>query len=138
MSGVALRIDANIILRYLRDEQTDHGERAARLFSAVAAGTLSVTLDEVVVAEVTWTLTSFYRLPKQEIATILLTLLAEDGIRNPDKETLQLALALFAQWNLDFADALLAAKAFASGDNALYSFDRDFDRIPGLRRQEPD
>jgi predicted nucleic acid-binding protein len=137
VSGVALRIDANIILRYLRDEQTDHGERAARLFAAVAAGALSVTLEDVVVAEVAWTLASFYRLPKQEIATILLTLLAEDGIHNPDKETLQLALALFAQWNLDFADALLAAKAFASGDNALYSYDRDFDRIPGLHRQEP-
>lgn len=137
MSGPALRIDANVILRYLRDDQTDHGQRAARLFDAVAAGTLAVILDDIVAAEVAWTLGSYYRLPRQEIAAILLALLAEDGIRNPDKATLQVALALLAQWNLDFADALLAARAFASGDNALYSFDRDFDRVPGLQRREP-
>lgn len=130
-------IDANIILRYLRDEQTDHGQRAARLFEAVATGSRAVTLEEIVVAEVAWTLGSFYRLPKAEIASILLALLAEEGVRSPEKGLLQVALALFAQWNLDFADAVLAAKAFASGDNALYSFDRDFDRIPGLARQEP-
>jgi predicted nucleic acid-binding protein len=32
---------------------------------------------------------------------------------------------------------VLAAKALNGRDNVVCSFDRDFDRVPGLRRVEP-
>lgn len=67
----------------------------------------------------------------------LLTLLAEERVQSPDKATLQLALGLFHERNIAFVDALLAAKVLKSGEQELYSFDRDFDRIPGLLRREP-
>ena len=47
-----------------------------------------------------------------------------------------LALVL-SERNLAFADALLAAKALRSDDPMVYAFDRDFDRITGVIRQEP-
>lgn len=46
------------------------------------------------------------------------------------------ALALYGTRTIDFADALLAARALRNGGAAI-SFDRDFDRIPGLRRIQP-
>ncbi len=49
---------------------------------------------------------------------------------------LLLALVL-SERNLAFADALLAAKALRSDDPMVYAFDRDFDRITGVIRQEP-
>jgi predicted nucleic acid-binding protein len=132
-----LRIDANVILRYLTDEPRGPADRAAALFRAVDAGGCSVILEDVVLAEVVWTLASFYRMAKSEIAVALLKLVGADGILSADKETLQLALVLFHEKNLDFADALLAARALQMGENAVYSFDRDFERVPGLTRYEP-
>ncbi len=43
----------------------------------------------------------------------------------------------FHNRNIDFADALLAAKSLASDERALYSFGRDFDPILGLIGKEP-
>ena len=50
---------------------------------------------------------------------------------------LRLALAFYDQRNMDFADGLLAAKALQDPAPAVYSFDRDFDRVPRLTRHEP-
>lgn len=63
--------------------------------------------------------------------------LDEESILATYKESIQLALVLFSQWNIDFADALLGARAIQSDDPVVISFDRDLDRIPGLIRQEP-
>lgn len=130
------RIDANIILRYLTNEPQEQAERVARLFEAVTQGE-EVLVEEVVLAEVVWTLASFYRMPRSSIADALLELLAEENLRALDKEALRLALVLFSEKNLDFADALLAAKALQSGDPVVYSFDRDLDHVAGVVRREP-
>ena len=91
------RIDANIILRYLTDEPREQAEGAARLFGAVARGDEEVLLEEVVVAEVVWTLASYYRMPRSDITSALLELLAEEHIAAADKESLRLALVLFSE-----------------------------------------
>jgi predicted nucleic-acid-binding protein len=131
------RIDANIILRYFTGEPEEQAERTARLFEAVARGDELVLVEEVVLAEVVWTLASYYRMPRGDIANALLELLAEDNIEARDKESVRLALVIFSQRNLDFADALLSAKALLSDDKVVYSLDRDPDRIPGVIRKEP-
>lgn len=134
---MAGRIDANIVLRYLTNAPEEQAERTARLFAAVARGEAEVFVEEVVLAEVVWTLASYYRMPRTGIGEALLQLLAEEGIRATDKDALRLALVIFSERNLDFADALLAAKAIRSGDPVVYSFDHDLDRIPGVVRREP-
>ena len=132
------RVDANVILRFLTGEPPPQAERAAKLFRSVEAGVAAVIVEDVVLAEVVWTLSSYYRMPKAEIAAALLELLADEGVPNADKASLQMALVLFREKNLDFADALLAARVINTGERELYSFDRDFDRVPGLSRKEPD
>ncbi len=131
------RIDANVLLRFLTNEPVDHAERAAKLLGAVMAGEFDAYLEEVILAEVVWTLNRFYRMPRADIAAALLNLLADDHILAADKDALRLALIFFAERNVSFVDAYLAAKALQAGDPVVYSFDRDFDRIPGVRRVEP-
>lgn len=69
------RIDANIVLRYLTDEPREQADRVARLFQRVAAGEVSVDVDEIIVAEVVWTLSSYYRMGKREISEAMLQFL---------------------------------------------------------------
>jgi uncharacterized protein len=130
------RVDANVIIRFLTDEPRDQAERAAHLFDEVARGENVLVLEEVVLAEVVWTLASFYGMPRADISAGLLDLVASDGILAEDKDALRVALVLFSERSIDFADTLLAAKALLSGD-LIYSFDRDVDRIPGVVRREP-
>ena len=131
------RIDTNIILRFLTDEPPEQADRASRFVAAIQRGDEEVILEEVVVAEVIWTLRSFYTMTRAEIASLLLRFLAMDHILSSDKEALRVAIVLFAQRNIDFADAILVAKALQSDNPVIYSFDRDFDRIPGVIRREP-
>ena len=131
------RVDANVILRYLTNEPFEQAEKVARLLARVAAGQLTLTIDEIVVAEVVWTLSSYYRMSHSEVVQGLLPILAEDGIVSADKSALLGALALFDEKNIDFADALLCAHMLQEGDVEIYSFDRHFDRVEGITRLEP-
>lgn len=111
--------------------------RATALFAEIEAGRIAVTLEDVVLAEVFWTLHSFYGNSREEVLALVEPLVALSGVLNPEKDALFHALVLLRDRRLDFADALLAAKALDDGSNAVLSFDRDFDRIPGLKRVEP-
>ena len=131
------RIDANILLRYLTDEPPEQAERVARLFGWISSGEVRVWLEDVVLAEVIWTLSSYYRVSKREITGWLLEVLAQDAIKARDKDVLRVALVLFQEKNVDFVDALVAAQMLSDGESEIYSFDRDFDRIAGITRMEP-
>lgn len=48
------------------------------------------------------------------------------------------AISLYRAYEVDFADALVAAAARTEGPSEIRSFDREFDRIPGLTRSAPD
>lgn len=133
-----MRVDANVVLRHLLDDHPDHSPKAHRLFEAAGAGDLSLILEDVTLAECVWTLSSYYRMDREDIADALLELLQPETIVNPSKGEAQLALVLFRERNLDFADALLAARALSTDDNEVASFDRDFDRVPGVVRREPE
>ena len=131
------RIDANILLRYLTDEPPEQAERVARLFGWISAGEVRVWLEDVVLAEVIWTLSSYYRISKREITGWLLEVLAQEAIKARDRDVLRVALVLFQEKNVDFVDALVAAQMLDDGESDIYSFDRDFDRIAGITKMEP-
>ena len=59
----AVRIDANIVLRHLLGEPPDQAARASRLFAAATRGEVSVVIEDVVLAEVVWTLSCFTSSP---------------------------------------------------------------------------
>jgi predicted nucleic acid-binding protein len=130
-------IDANIILRYLTNDPPEMVQRAEDLIDDVASGRRAVVVEDVIPAEVVWTLKSFYRADRVSIADRLLQLVSNDNVLNPDKASLSLALTLFGQHNLDFADALLAARSLTRDDTEIISFDRGIDRISGVVRLEP-
>lgn len=131
------RIDANIILRYLTLEPPEQAEKVTRLFERLATGEVSVVVDEIVVAEVVWTLASYYRVPRKDIAEVMLNFIAVPGVECRSDEVVRRALVLFDDKNIDFADALLCARMLEEGEAGIYSFDRHFDRATGIRRIEP-
>jgi predicted nucleic acid-binding protein len=64
-------------------------------------------------------------------------MLRSRGFRVQDRRVVLKALNLYASTTLDFGDAYIAASMDRMGSRTVYSFDRDFDRIKGIRRLEP-
>ena len=130
-------VDANVILRFLVGDPPELAERSRALFGAVERGEVRLFIDEVVLAEVAWVLRSFYGYEPARIVAVLQTLLAHEGLEAMDKAGLLEALTYFADRNVDFVDALVAVHMDRHGVREIYSFDADFDRLPGVARLVP-
>ena len=79
-----------------------------------------------------------YALSHEDASARLRPLLSLRGLHLLHKRAYQRALDLFATYpHLDFADALLVAQMERTGEQELYSYDTDFDRLPAVIRREP-
>ncbi len=133
----AAYIDANIILRYLTGQPPEMAAETKKVLAAAERDEIQLLITTVTLAEVVWTLSSVYRLTRSEIAAELMAFVTADGLETENLHEVTLALSLYRTGNMDFADALLAARSLLVGPPVVYSFDRDFDRIPGVRRLIP-
>lgn len=99
-----LLLDTNIIIRFLLNDHPKFSLQAKNIFLRAEKGLIKLYLDEVVLAEVIWTLASFYKINKGEIVNRLRTLLAQDWIINSRKNLLLETLFLYEKSNLDYID----------------------------------
>ena len=138
MSAVAF-LDTNIIIRYLTRDDPDKAARAYALLQAVEHNQRQVTTTEAVLAEVVYVLSSkrLYNIARSVIRQRLLDILALPGLRLANKSVYRRALDLYASINLDFTDCLIVARMEHAKITDVFSFDRDFEQIPGITRIEP-
>ena len=134
-------LDANVILRYLTRDDEVKARACYDLFQRVQRGEEELATCEAIVAEVIYVLSSprlSYQLSHEQIRARLLPLLTLRGLRLPQKRVCLEALDTYgASPTLDFEDALAAAHMAQRGITEIVSFDRDFDRVAGVRRVEP-
>ena len=122
-------IDTNIILRYLMGDVPAQTAKASALMERLESGAERAELLESVIAEIVWTMESFYGVPRSEIAEKLAAILRFRGIQAARKGALVNALARYSTTSADYVDCLLAAKA-AQRKLIVYTFDaKDFRRL---------
>ena len=126
-------VDTNVFLRFLTQDDLAKAEKARRLFASAVAGELVVETSLLVIAEIVWTLESFYGLTRAEVADQVVTILATPNFECPSKELLVEALLAYVERNVDFIDAFHAVSLGRRRDISLATFDRKhFRRFPGL------
>jgi predicted nucleic acid-binding protein len=130
-------VDANVILRYLTRDPPAMAEAALKIFNEARSGKISLSIIPITVAEVVWTLESFYGYSKQQIADTMTQFLLCEGLEVEGLDLLIGALTLFSEKNLNFADAILAITALRKGPKIIYSLDHHLNRVDGLKRLEP-
>lgn len=133
-------LDTNIFLRFLTRDDAAKAAACLALFQRVQAGTEEATTSEVVLAEVAYVLSSprQYGLGHADIAARLRPLVGLRGLKLPYKRRLLHALDLYGTYpHLDFEDCLTVAQIEQQGLATLVSYDRGFDRVPGIARTEP-
>ena len=109
-------IDANIVLRYLLEEDAESADAAERIIRNGA-----VLLAEVA-CEVVYVLSGFYEMSRAEICSYLTGFI--DEVVCPDANVLKTALSIYKKrGKLDFVDSILAARHQVDSDR-VETFDR--------------
>jgi uncharacterized protein len=132
-----LFLDTNILLRHLLDDHPDHSPRATAFLARVERGEVRVRSSDTVLFETVFTLQRHYRQPKAAIRDALLPLIELPGIVLPGKRRYRKVFDLYVDLNLPFADAYHAMLVEHLELDGILSFDREFDRVPGITRDEP-
>lgn len=127
-------LDTNVLVRHLTYDPPQQAERATRYIRESS----NLLLPDLIVAEVTYVLESFYDFSREQIVSGLESTLSEVSIVVTDRQLLHRSLELYETYRIDFADAYLIASAEVTGVGAVASFDRDIDRPGTIARIEPD
>jgi predicted nucleic acid-binding protein len=129
-------VDTNVLARFFTGEPHEMAVKARRLVEQADTGEIVIVVLPVIVAELVYTLESFYGMERTEVATKLLSFLQSRGIEAVESARLVDALTRSRDRNAHFADAYLAASAVEL-QNPIASFDRDFDKLKDVQRIEP-
>ena len=131
-------VDANVFLRYLTDDVPEQADAVEAFLDRAAAGDLRLVTSALVVAEVVWTLGSFYKRTKEQVRDAVLALCHTPGLAVEDADGLVQAAEWHAEINVDFADAYHAAWMQARGLTEVATFNlKHFRRFDGLDAREP-
>ena len=84
-----------------------------------------------------YVLESFYKAPRDQIATVIRSLLSMRSVTTVDPALLLRAIEVYEFDRLDFAEAYLVACAETTGVGRVASFDRAIDRVATVERLEP-
>jgi len=130
-------LDTNLLIRYFTRDDEEKAQRVLKLLKRVERGEERVITSPLVLFEIVFTLQSFYGVPREKIKELLSPIIELRGLKLSNKEIYQLALDIYTEKNISFADAFNAAFALKKGIKEIYSYDEDFDKIEGIRRVVP-
>jgi len=122
--ATAAWLDTNVILRFLIRDNEAFFEAAYDVFKKAAAGSMVLHIHPVTVAELVWTLDSFYNYDKEEIVKTLCGFFTIEGLVLHDRDAVFNALVNYKEKNVDYIDAYLAAVAGEHVDHVVVTFDK--------------
>lgn len=97
-------VDTNVILRFLLRDDKNLFKIANSIFKSAESGKTKIYIDELVVAESIWALTSFYKKDKKEVCNLLLKLFSKNWLINPRKNLIFSSLKLCVLTKLSYID----------------------------------
>lgn len=134
-------IDTNIFIRAITGDDAEKMKNCQAFFQRIADSSISATTTETVIAEITYVLLSTrigYTLSRTEIVSRVLPLLSLQNLFIQNKDVILHALSIFASTKLDFEDAVLVAYARKEEtEGVIFSYDKAFDAVEGIKRSEP-
>lgn len=132
-------VDTDVIIRFLTGDDPKKQTSAAALFERVEQGLLTVQAPDTVIADAVYVLSSprLYHIDRSDIRDMLTTIVRLPQFQVQNRWNVLRALEIYAATKLDFGDVLIIASMEYQGSHLLYSYDRDFDRIGSITRQEP-
>jgi len=130
-------IDTNIFLRYLIKDDPPKYHKCQEIFKKAIEGKIALATSGMVIAELVWTLLSYYKVPKADVIEKVSIIISTENLYIHDKNIIADALVLYSRKNIDYIDAYNAVFMKYHGIDEIYSHDKDFDAIEAIKRVEP-
>lgn len=125
-------------MRALIKENEIMFEACTKFISFLESGHIKAYIPSVILAEIAWNLKSPYQFKHATIAKTIVGILKIKNLKVIDDLNPNQAIKLYTSTNLKFTDALIASSQnIQTGQAVIVSYDRDFDKIPRLKRLEP-
>ena len=132
-------IDTNLFLRYITDDVPEQADVFERLLKKAAMGESQLVTNTLVIAEIVWTLESYYKVSKEDIRSKILAILNTPGLEVAENEILLQTTLWYAEKNVDFIDAYHAAWMTTNRINLVSTFDqKHFSRFTGISVHLPE
>jgi len=126
-------LDADVVIRYLTNDDKKKADR----FEKFLGSGRQVELLDVTMAEIYWTLSSYYKFSRLKVIRAL------DSLTNHPAIDCNLVVwqmvweFLKMSSKTSLIDGYCAAWSLVRGDGKIMSFDKGFDKLTGVNRIEP-
>ncbi len=132
-------VDTNVFLRFLTEDVPKQAQEVERLLQHAAAGEIALSTSALVMAEIIWTLESYYELSREEVEDKVLAILNTPGLKVENANMIALAVSLYVDKNIDFVDAYNALWVGENDLDQVLTFDtKHFSRVEGIRAKTPE
>lgn len=126
-------VDTNVLVRLLAADDAKQAAQAKTLLQRAARARESLFVPLTVVLELEWVLRSRYQYPKEQMLSMLSSLLETRELEFQDEAAVEHALHYYRRSRVDFAECLHLGCAAATGRLPLMTFDRLAARVEGVR-----
>lgn len=130
-------IDTNIFLRVLIGDDQNKLKECVKLLKLVKVNKIDAYTSTIVLIEIAWTLTSFYRFSKDKVIQAVKSIINLRGLKIIDNHNIPLSLELYQKYPVKYIDTLICSnKEIVSKEAVIISYDKDFDKMK-VQRLEP-
>jgi predicted nucleic-acid-binding protein len=119
-----IAIDANILVRYITQDDQQQAEAAEKLLATYNSKSQSIFINNIVLCEFVWVLEKGYNYSQQQISSAIRIILSTEEFAFEHHNILWLALEDYELRNTDFSDSLISKLNYNLGYKQTFSFDK--------------
>lgn len=132
-------VDTNIFLRYLTNDVPDQAQAVDHLLERAEEGAFQLHTSVLTIAEIVWTLESYYELESEDVRDQIVAILNTPGLEVESSDLIAQAIILYADENIDFVDAYNGVWMKEKDLRSAITFDiKHFRRISGVTAHSPE
>lgn len=121
-------LDTNILIRLFRSDHPQLSQKAKEIIKLAENKKNKLYIDEIIVAETIWVMSSVYEESKRVITENLGQLIQQRWVKNPRKKIILSSLARFSSTNIDYVDCWIYELAKAKSMK-LETFDKALQKL---------
>jgi|SRR3989344_2856548 len=126
-------IDTNVFLSVAAHDNLEHLNQSKGLLAKIKSGEIDGVTGDIVLAEMNWVLSSFYKFPKARIVKLLNGVINIPNLEINNAYNSRSAIRLFGNTNVKYIDCVIASiPQIVAKEWVVVSYDEDFKKLPVL------
>lgn len=125
-------VDTNVFLRLFLNDISEQADEAERLIKQAKVGKVSLIVPQIVIFEIEFALSKYYKFPKEKIVDCLTSIVSSEHLAVGGREVFSRAVVIYKGSNLSLTDCFLVAKSQMVGAD-VFTFDKALKKLAGKR-----